>query len=94
LPKVPRFSEEFHDLAKRLLEKDPVERITWDELKKHPWWKTPVTTPSAANPNKFFDSRKKKQYSFTRRIYQPQLQFDKYLLQVRGIDPRAYHHIK
>ena len=32
-PKVDGFSQEFNDLLKRLLEKDPVKRINWDELK-------------------------------------------------------------
>jgi serine/threonine protein kinase len=34
-PKVEGFSIEFNDLLKRLLEKDPVKRINWDELKQH-----------------------------------------------------------
>ena len=37
---VPNFSDDFNDLLKRLLAKDPIERITWHELKKHPFWYT------------------------------------------------------
>lgn len=34
-PRVDGFSLEFNDLLKRLLEKDPIKRINWDELKNH-----------------------------------------------------------
>jgi len=37
-PRIPSFSSEFNDLLKRLLEKDPLRRVTWDELKAHAWW--------------------------------------------------------
>lgn len=33
-------SPEFEDLVSRLLVKDPVERIQWDELRNHPFWRT------------------------------------------------------
>lgn len=32
------FSSLFNDLLKRLLEKDPVKRIPWEHLRKHPFW--------------------------------------------------------
>lgn len=32
------FSSLFNDLIKRLLEKDPVKRIQWEHLRKHPFW--------------------------------------------------------
>ena len=32
-PRVDGFSIEFNDLLRRLLEKDPIKRITWEELK-------------------------------------------------------------
>jgi serine/threonine protein kinase len=28
----------FNDLLSRLLEKDPVKRISWEHLRKHPFW--------------------------------------------------------
>ena len=34
-PKVEGFSKEFEDLLGKLLEKDPIKRINWDELKTH-----------------------------------------------------------
>lgn len=37
-PVVPGFSSEFNDLVGKLLEKDPIKRITWPELRKHPFW--------------------------------------------------------
>ncbi len=37
-PKVEGFSPEFNDLLSRLLEKDPVKRIYWEHLRKHPFW--------------------------------------------------------
>jgi hypothetical protein len=70
-----------------------VNRIWWDELKKHPWWTTPIKDDSSeskpaqtsgaapAQPEGpySFDNLKKQTYSFTKRLYQPQLQFEKYL---------------
>ena len=38
IPRVEGFSIEFNDLLKRLLEKDPIKRINWDELKSHTFW--------------------------------------------------------
>ena len=37
-PALPDFSPQFNDLVKKLLEKDPIKRINWDELKAHPFW--------------------------------------------------------
>jgi serine/threonine protein kinase len=37
-PTVESFGPEFNNLISQLLTKDPTERITWDELKKHPFW--------------------------------------------------------
>jgi serine/threonine-protein kinase ULK4 len=37
-PRVNDFSKEFNDLLSKLLEKDPVKRINWEELKAHPFW--------------------------------------------------------
>jgi serine/threonine protein kinase len=36
--KVEGFSPAFNDLLNRLLEKDPVKRIYWEHLRKHPFW--------------------------------------------------------
>ena len=32
-PKVDGFSQEFNDILTKLLEKDPIKRINWEELK-------------------------------------------------------------
>lgn len=37
-PRVEGFSPAFNDLLSRLLEKDPVKRIYWEHLRKHPFW--------------------------------------------------------
>jgi len=37
-PEVEGASPLFNDLIKRLLEKDPVKRIYWEHLRKHPFW--------------------------------------------------------
>jgi serine/threonine-protein kinase ULK4 len=34
-PRVEGFSDEFNDLLSKLLEKDPIKRINWEELKSH-----------------------------------------------------------
>ena len=103
VPVVSHFSDNFNDLLRRMLQKDPVDRINWDEIKRHPWWATPIQTtasgkkggPSpASGNNKFFDNLKKQTYTFTKRIYQPQVHFDKYLQSVRKIDPKAYHQLR
>jgi serine/threonine protein kinase len=38
VPNLPQFSLIFNDLLSRLLEKDPVKRISWEHLRKHPFW--------------------------------------------------------
>ena len=68
---VPNFSNEFNDLIRIILMKDPVQRCTWDELKNHPWWKTPVVQPKKKSPNSKFENMMKQPYSFTKRIYEP-----------------------
>ena len=37
-PRVNDFSRDFNDLLSKLLEKDPLKRINWEELKSHPFW--------------------------------------------------------
>lgn len=37
-PRVEGFSEEFNDLLRRLLEKDPVKRADWNVMMQHPFW--------------------------------------------------------
>ena len=61
---LPNFSDDFNDLIRRLLEKDPVRRITWHELKAHPFWYS--TAPVYQFKRKSF--------------YPEQPQFDKYLV--------------
>jgi serine/threonine protein kinase len=38
VPKVDGFSREFNDFLLKLLERDPIKRINWDEIKAHPVW--------------------------------------------------------
>lgn len=45
-PRVEGFSKEFNDLLTKLLEKDPIKRINWEELKSHPFWQSPKKTYS------------------------------------------------
>jgi serine/threonine protein kinase len=40
--RVPGFSDSFHDLMYRLLAKDPVDRIAWEQLRKHPFWEEEI----------------------------------------------------
>lgn len=35
---VDGFSKEFNDLISKLLEKDPIKRINWEELRSHAFW--------------------------------------------------------
>jgi hypothetical protein len=37
-PEVKGFSTEFNDLISRLLIKDPIKRMYWEELKEHNFW--------------------------------------------------------
>mmetsp|Transcript_18618 Transcript_18618/g.23183 ORF Transcript_18618/g.23183 Transcript_18618/m.23183 type:complete len:122 (+) Transcript_18618:571-936(+) len=61
---LSNFSDDFNDLIRRLLDKDPVRRITWHELKAHPFWYS--TSPVYQFKRKSF--------------YPEQPQFDKYLV--------------
>lgn len=74
-PKIEGFSNEFNDLIAKLLEKDPIKRMNWEELKRHPFWKS--------DPDNFSKS-------FTKRFYPEQPQFDAYLRTVRNINPEGY----
>lgn len=38
VPAVRGFSDEFNDIIQLMLKKDPINRINWEEIKKHPWW--------------------------------------------------------
>lgn len=40
--KVEGFSPTFHDLLSKLLEKDPLRRISWEQLRKHPFWEDEI----------------------------------------------------
>ena len=42
VPWVSGFSDEFHDLLLKLLNKDPVEWISWEQLRKHPFWDSEI----------------------------------------------------
>jgi serine/threonine protein kinase len=77
VPVVPKFSDEFNDIIKKMLQKDPVNRINWDEIKRHPWWTTPIKSNSTQPVSKvksgavpfFFEKGKEAKYQFTKRIY-------------------------
>jgi serine/threonine-protein kinase ULK4 len=86
---IEGFTVEFNDLLMKLLQKDPIYRINWDELKKHPFWSSPCNLkPATSVQDKQLQFAK---YKFTKRLYQPQLHFDKYLKNVRKIDPTVYY---
>lgn len=36
-PLPPRVSAEARDMVRRLLAVDPAQRMTWDEVDRHPW---------------------------------------------------------
>ena len=42
LKKVDGFSDTFNDLLFKLLEKDPLRRISWEQLRKHPFWESEI----------------------------------------------------
>jgi serine/threonine protein kinase len=63
-PSVSNFSDDFNDLLRNLLEKDPTRRISWHELKQHPFWYS--TSPVYQFKKNVF--------------YPEQPQFDKYLI--------------
>jgi len=39
VPSVEGASNDFNDLLRRMLERDPLKRINWDEIRVHPFWK-------------------------------------------------------
>ena len=45
VPVVEGYSQEFNDIVQKMLQKDPIYRINWDEIKKHPWWTSPCSSP-------------------------------------------------
>jgi serine/threonine protein kinase len=68
IPVVSGFSAEFNDLVRKLLHKDPVYRINWEEIKNHPWWSLQDTVQTQSEPKNKVVSYK---FNFTKRIYQP-----------------------
>jgi serine/threonine protein kinase len=83
-PQMKGLSPEFNQFLRMMLQKDPVGRATWDDVRKHAWWSTPVVEKpvgqvAAAGGNAHFDFNKllHQTYSFTKRLYLPQPQFDK-----------------
>ena len=38
MPHVDEMSPLYNDLLGRCLEKDPVKRISWEHLRRHPFW--------------------------------------------------------
>lgn len=51
-PPLHRFSREFEHLVLRCLEKDPARRITWPELRAHPFWReSPSRLPELDLPD-------------------------------------------
>ena len=58
--KVEGFSASFHDLLSKLLEKDPLKRISWEQLRKHPFWEDEIlqrTLPSQPQFDKYIKSK-------------------------------------
>ncbi|KAF0985137.1 hypothetical protein FDP41_000176 [Naegleria fowleri] len=45
LKPIENCSEELNDLIKSLLQKNSLDRITWDELREHPFWKEKIVAP-------------------------------------------------
>lgn len=41
---IKGFTALFNNLVQKLLQKDPVFRCTWDEIKDHEWFSTPLET--------------------------------------------------
>jgi len=74
--KVEGFTPEFQDLLIKLLEKDPLRRISWEQLRKHPFWeeelpKRPLPkqpqfdnyiTSKGLDPEKFYKQIEKNSY--------------------------------
>jgi serine/threonine protein kinase len=86
VPRVEGFSDEFNDLISKLMEKDPIKRINWDELKAHDFWQESKTLITAPGTRNYYN----KTYEFTKRLYPIQPQFDMYL-QSRGIIPQHFY---
>ena len=76
-PNVEKFSPIFNDLLGRLLQKDPVKRISWEHLRKHPFWTKEVNVRKlprqptfdnylkksrGINPDEFADQQAKEGY--------------------------------
>ena len=58
--KVEGFSASFHDLLSKLLEKDPLKRISWEQLRKHPFWEEEISQrvlPSQPQFDKYIKSK-------------------------------------
>lgn len=79
-PEVEGFSKDFNSLIKALLEKDPIKRISWDELKEHNFWEK-----RESERNFIFSKMKPGVYD-----YPQQIQFDRYL-ESRNIVPAQYY---
>lgn len=76
LEKVEGFSPEFQDLLEKLLEKDPLRRISWELLRKHPFWEEELPKrhlprqpqfdsyikSKGLNPEKFYKHLEKNSY--------------------------------
>jgi serine/threonine protein kinase len=75
-PVVEGFSAQFNDLVSKLLQKDPIKRMCWEELKEHPFWDKRDTERDF-----IFSQMKPGTYD-----YPKQIQFDRYL-ESRNIVP-------
>jgi len=54
---LQNFSDEFIDVLRKLLDKDPITRVTWNELERHNFWELnldPIDSPN--NLNSFSDA--------------------------------------
>ena len=82
IKKLKNFGVEFNDLIVKLLEKDPVQRISWEQLRKHPFWDyeiAPRQLPEQPvfdeylvsrdiNPDEFYQEQERNAY-FVPKIY-------------------------
>jgi serine/threonine-protein kinase ULK4 len=48
-PMHPHFSHDFKDLLERCLTKNPTERIDWEQIIGHPFWKSKISSPVDKN---------------------------------------------
>lgn len=83
--KVDNFSDTFHDLLSKLLEKDPLRRISWEQLRKHPFWESEIfqrTLPKQPqfdkyiqvrgyDPDEFYEKQEKNSYFVPKIISDP-----------------------